>query len=221
MSVDRKFFIFLTLSILIHSLIFFNFSRVRFNPPLKDDFKKLEVTYFKFQKDLSLLQRALGDLKKISRLEASSLDKDLSKNTQISKVLDMDISLDKSPPEAKQEGALQATELKKVQIPPLEGKDKLIPGFENYYNVIRNKIKQRAEQKFTGSEEGIVYVSFVVMANGQLKDTKIVEEKSVSSPYLQRIAIQSIQDASPYPVFPKEVNFSILSVKLPISFEIK
>jgi len=39
----------------------------------------------------------------------------------------------------------------------------------------------------------------------------VVEGKSAASPYLKEIALKSVRDASPFPNFPKELDYEKLS----------
>ena len=64
-------------------------------------------------------------------------------------------------------------------------------------------------------------VSFVILKNGQLQELRLVEEKSVLSPYLRETALRSIRDASGFPAFPKELDYPQLSFNLAITFEVE
>ena len=60
-----------------------------------------------------------------------------------------------------------------------------------------------------------------ITTSGQIKDAKINEEKSSTHSYLKEIAKKSIYDASPFPNFPKDLDFSELSFNVIISFEVE
>lgn len=87
--------------------------------------------------------------------------------------------------------------------------------------IIREKLKRSLYHNYSGTETGEVYLAFVISHDGYLKESKVMEEKSSASIYLQKIALQSIKDASPYPTFPKELDYPQLSFNVVISFEIE
>jgi TonB family protein len=95
------------------------------------------------------------------------------------------------------------------------------PSYIGYYQIVREKIKRSAYQNYTGTEIGEVTVSFIVSSDGYLRDLRLVEEKSSSTEYLRETALRSIKDASPFPEFPKELDYPQLSFNLAITFEIE
>jgi TonB family protein len=109
---------------------------------------------------------------------------------------------------------------KKITIPVLNGPLLENPSYVNYYQLLREKIKRSAYQLYTGREEGEVTVLFVATSQGSL--TELVLNTPVSSPseYLRSIAIRSIQEAAPFPVFPPELKeYDRLSFNITITFE--
>ncbi len=91
----------------------------------------------------------------------------------------------------------------------------------NYYQIVREKIRRAAYQNYTRTEMGEVYLSFVISNDGNLKQTRIVDEKSSFSLYLKGIALQSVKSASPFPNFPKELDYPQLSFNVIVSFEVE
>ncbi|MDD5724871.1 MAG: hypothetical protein PHX28_01815, partial [Candidatus Omnitrophica bacterium] len=61
----------------------------------------------------------------------------------------------------------------------------------------------------------------VVSSDGSLKDARLVEDKTTVNGYLQNVALRSVSEASPFPRFPKELDYSQLSFNIIISFEIE
>lgn len=110
---------------------------------------------------------------------------------------------------------------KKITLPAMDMNKINNPVYISYYQIVREKIKRAAYSNYTSTEVGEVTVSFVVSDNGYLKDMRMVEEKSSASPYLREIAIRSIKDASPFPAFPRELDYLQLSFNLAITFEIE
>jgi len=110
---------------------------------------------------------------------------------------------------------------KKITLPTV-GLDKINnPSYISYYQIVREKIRRAAYQNYTRTETGEVYISFIISNDGYLKETLISEERSSSSTYLREIALRSVKDASPFPRFPKELDYPQLSFNIVISFEIE
>ena len=88
----------------------------------------------------------------------------------------------------------------------------------SYYELIREAIRAHVDRYYTyPEEEGEVHVIFRVTSRGQLIKASINKVKSVSSDALQRIALQSVHAAAPFPPFPqaldkKELTFTILII---------
>lgn len=110
---------------------------------------------------------------------------------------------------------------KKITLPPI-GLDKINnPSYISYYQIVREKIKRAAYRNYTGTTEGEVTLYFTVVNDGSLADIRLIDEKSAESEYLRNVALKSIKEASPFPVFPKELNYPQLSFNLAITFEIE
>lgn len=110
---------------------------------------------------------------------------------------------------------------KKVTLPPVDISKSNNPSYLSYYQIVREKIRRCAYQNYMRQETGEVYISFIVSSAGPLKELKLTEEKSSPNPYLREIALRSVKDASPFPNFPKELDYPNLSFNVVISFEIE
>ncbi len=110
---------------------------------------------------------------------------------------------------------------KKITLPPIDLDKVNNPSYISYYQIVREKIRRAAYQNYTRVEVGEVYLSFVILSDGTLKEIRLVEEKSSSIPYLREIALRSIKEASPFPNFPKELDYPHLSFNVVISFEVE
>jgi TonB family protein len=95
------------------------------------------------------------------------------------------------------------------------------PSYISYYQLVREKVRRASYQNYTRTETGEIYLSFVVSRDGSLKDVRLVAERSSQERYLEEIALRSIRDASPFPPFPKELDYPQLSFNVIISFEIE
>ena len=110
---------------------------------------------------------------------------------------------------------------KKITLPPLDDEKITNPVYLNYYQMIRERIKRAAYQNYTSLINGEVYMSFIILNNGQLRNTRIDEAKSTAYAYLKEIARKSIYDAAPFPSFPKNLDYPELSFNVIISFEVE
>ncbi|MFC1703428.1 energy transducer TonB [Candidatus Omnitrophota bacterium] len=123
-------------------------------------------------------------------------------------------------------------ELTKKPTPPiLENKEKKVvvpelsttiesPAYLTYYQIIRERIRDLAYLHYVRYQEGEVFLSFVLSSHGSLKDIRIFDDKSTNDAYLRDVALKSIKDATPFPSFPKELEYPELSFNVIISFEV-
>jgi len=109
---------------------------------------------------------------------------------------------------------------KTVSVPLLESEKINNPSYTNYYSLVRARIRQRAYFNYAEYYAGEVYLTFVLFNDGSLKDLKIIEEKSSGGPYLRTIGLKSIKEASPFPAFPKTLNYPELTFNVVISFQV-
>lgn len=112
---------------------------------------------------------------------------------------------------------------KKITLsPPQENLNKInSPSYISYFQLTRERVKRILYQRYTYTEQGEVYLSFIVANDGAIRDVRVNEEKSSSSPYLREIAIASVKEASPFPVFPKDLEYPELSFNVIVSFEVE
>ncbi len=113
----------------------------------------------------------------------------------------------------------------KVLLPMVEdidlGDKVIYDAFYNYYELLSNIIGRFAVyplQARKEKEEGIAYISFMLRKNGHLGE--IVLRKSSDNSLLDRAAISAVQNASPFPPLPIELNKNEIRLNVPISFEI-
>jgi len=110
---------------------------------------------------------------------------------------------------------------KKITLPPIDMDKINDPSYLSYYQIVREKIRRAAYQNYSHTEVGEVYLSFAILSGGSLKKIQLVEERSSPSPYLREISLKSIKEASPFPNFPKELDYPQLSFNVVISFEVE
>jgi outer membrane biosynthesis protein TonB len=89
-----------------------------------------------------------------------------------------------------------------------------------YYQLIREKIRQRLKYNYSGyRKEGDVRLVFTLRRDGSLINTKAGEELSRQDPTLREIAVSSLREASPFPAFPKALALLEMSFDVVISFK--
>ncbi len=110
---------------------------------------------------------------------------------------------------------------KKVDLPPIDLEKANNPSYISYYQIVREKIRRAAYQNYTRTEMGEVFLSFVVSNQGYVREVRIVDEKSSDSLFLREIALLSVREASPFPVFPKDLDYPQLSFNVIVSFEVE
>lgn len=110
---------------------------------------------------------------------------------------------------------------KKITLPAVELDKINNPSYLSYYQIVREKIRRAAYQNYVRTDTGEVYLSFVISSDGYIKEVRLHEDKSSTSLYLREIALRSIKDASPFPNFPKELDYPQLSFNVVISFEME
>jgi len=110
---------------------------------------------------------------------------------------------------------------KKISLPPIDMAKIKNPNYISYYQIVREKIRRSAYQNYTHNETGEVYVSFIISNDGLIRNARLVEEKTTANDYLKGIALESVREASPFPNFPKELDYQQLSFNIIISFQIE
>ncbi len=202
---EKRFQISLIISFLIHSSVLF------YLPPFQTSIlpkviTPLEVTYFKLERESE---------------EKKTEDKFISKSyIKPPPFIDRGVFNVKRQNLEKEPISIEKFTLeKKVILPEIPLPKITSPAYFSYYQKIREKIRICAYRNYTRPEEGEVYLSFCIASNGSLKKIDLQEEKSKATEYLKNIALKSVRDGSPYPAFPKDLEFGELSFNVIISFE--
>jgi len=109
-----------------------------------------------------------------------------------------------------------------VSVPMLNSTKISNPKYLNYHERIRSKIRDRAYVYVDSPEfeTGEVYLTFVLLSDGALRDVKIHEDKTQANDYLKDVGLRSIRDSSPFPPFPEDLQYPELTFNVVISFKI-
>jgi TonB family protein len=214
--------------VLAHSLIFFQYSGL-LHKPEKNKQRELRISYVKRlppqaipAKNIALKNQPLVALQPTITADKTITPLPNSKNNlqDISKNIE---SLRRPSPFIKP--ALIKPDTipikKKISLPMVEPDKIKNPSYMGYYQFVREKIRRAAYYNYVRTVTGEVYLSFVIASDGKLIDLKFLEEKSSGNSYLKQTAIKSIRDSSPFPAFPKELDYPQLSFTVIISFEVE
>ncbi|MFH1578077.1 MAG: energy transducer TonB [Candidatus Omnitrophota bacterium] len=218
MFFDKTIKIALAISLATHAIVFLKFSNLNIFA-LRRPQTQVEITY---------VQQELKNLP--SQSYAQKLPQTPSQQTSSKRVapppyVQNDLLLKKARDISVEKPDFVKPEIiamkKKVTLPILDQEKITNPAYLSYYQLVREKIKNMAYQNYTRLFNGEVYLSFIILHNGQLKDVRINESGSTTHTYLKSVAHKSIRDASPFPSFPAELDYPELSFNVIISFEIE
>ncbi|MBF0478741.1 MAG: hypothetical protein HQL26_04600 [Candidatus Omnitrophica bacterium] len=110
----------------------------------------------------------------------------------------------------------------KVSIPLLDSQEISNPKYQNYNQVIRQRIKEHAYYYVDHPDfrSGEVYLTFVINGRGELAAVRVIESRTRANDYLKTIAMQSVKDSAPFPAFPTDLKYPELTFNVVISFEV-
>jgi len=216
----------LVISLFIHSLTLFSLSFSRPSP--KRFFKTMEVTYRVTETPKAGKKEFASQTKSLKSDKTKQSLKEMLTKTALphafmkenKKVMRSDVMSSK-----KQTSLLDtAYSRPKVSIPVFKSEKMTNPQYLSYEYKIRHKIRNRAyvllEQLMTQAdfEEGKVYLTFLIGADGVLKDIKIIEEKTAANALLRRVSLMSVQQSSPFSPLPDD-KYPEITYNITISYE--
>lgn len=108
---------------------------------------------------------------------------------------------------------------KEVSVPMLKSEKINTPAYVTYYQIVRDRIRDRAYSNYTKLSVGEVYLTFVITSDGHLGDLQIMESRSQGNEFLRNVGLKSVQEAAPFPPFPADLNYPELTFNVQISFQ--
>lgn len=218
---NKVFQIALLASIITHGVILFqNINLPSFSTKQKEE--KLEIRYIeqpKKPKEAPKPIRPKKELLSVKRPPPPFIDIDKENTFKKDKKVGLPDSAPLIKPAFTKPDIIEIK--KEITLPPVDIDKIKNTSYLSYYQIVREKIKRTAYQNYTRTEVGEVYLTFVISKDGYLRDIRLIEDKSSSNPFLRDIALRSIKQASPFPNFPKELDYLQLSFNVIISFEIE
>jgi len=198
----------LAVSVALHSFLLFQLPAEKLIRPLEAP-KTVEVTYFRTE-------------------TLNQLPKTLKQTARPKQVVQPEKPAPKQPVKTEQRKAPEVKVAKavkeKVTVLAPEFQAELVDdsAYMNYFQSLREEIRTIARRHCPGHfRNSEVFVAFTVTSNGRLKDARVIEERSTAVTRLRNIAIRAVREASPFPVFPDEIESAELDFQLAISFQNK
>lgn len=210
----------LFISLIAHSVIFFQLPRF-YAVNARKNFTRVQVTYCQIKEKASNVS--------VSRTQPPIVKNPIVKENA-PKIKQVSPDLNAFLSEPKKEAAPKAAQVEKVPASKVtvskneekKGNSKLSknPVYLSYTQTLHQKIRQIALKNCPKEfRNGAVFVSFTIASNGELKEVKVVDDKSNAESPLKDIAKDSIREAAPYPVFPESFNQPEITFNVIISFE--
>jgi len=203
----------LALSVIIHTFIFTATPKIIFNKLMLDtdkDIKEIEIVMTKITSKEAPTNKNLNDTLLKYHTPPPYLDDLFIKKEFIDKK--NDLALDKP--------VILDNNLKNIIFSklPEEKELKKNPAYMDYYHLIREKIRANAYRNYNLDETGEVFLTFIILKNGQLLSLYL-NEYSIDNKELIAISLKSIKDAAPFPPFPKTLNYPKLQFNVSIHFK--
>jgi protein TonB len=90
-----------------------------------------------------------------------------------------------------------------------------------YLHLVKQKIEENKRYPLSARRstiEGLVGLKFVILRDGRAKDVQIIQSSQHN--ILDEAALEAVKRANPFPPFPEEIEGSLLTVEVPIHFEL-
>lgn len=225
---NSVFLISIFVSLCVHFFVFFLMSQTPGKVLIKP-VKQIEVVYQHIkQENKSEPKKKINDLKLIKKQERK---KETIKTLPLTNnnILTMpkqevrDISQKISPFHFEKQQTPQIKMLdvsRKVTIPMIQAEKITNPKYLTYNHNLSQLIQKLASSFIDPDlfQEGHVYLTFILSANGTLDEVRILEEKTQANEHLRDVALRSIRESSPFPPFPEDLNYPELTFNVLISF---
>ncbi len=110
---------------------------------------------------------------------------------------------------------------KEVSVPILKSEKINTPAYATYYQIVRERIRDRAYTNYTKLSVGEIYLTFIIKSDGALSELQVLENKSEANEFLRAVGLKSLQEAAPFPAFPKDLGYPELTFNVQISFQFR
>lgn len=215
---DKFFRTALGISFFLHMCLIFKVPNFSF---AKDNIT-IEINYVEPEKILNNVNNEKESVLEHPRAEEK---KETLKNKKTEESLKVKEQTPAVKVEKKEENKLESKQEKIIVKEPKEEFQKKmdalydLPGFCDYYQYLRGRIKQYISYPYP-FQEGEVVVSFTLLHDGSLQEVAVLKNLSVNNAYLCYAAVKAVKDASPFKSFPEDLRIEKILFQIPISFEI-
>ena len=209
----------LLFSLLVHAAVLaqLSFTNIRY---FGKAFPRVELTYYKIVPEKKAQEpKVAPDLKK-KELDRKTEVRLQDKSHPPSFMQDISKMINEFELPRKQAGAIPEAPKQQININPLKSEEIKIPQYQSYYQILRRKLEDRLYTNidFTKSDVGEIYLTFIITADGNLKQFKIIEGRTKASGYLQETTIKSLQEAAPFLPFSSDLNYPELPFNIVITY---
>lgn len=109
----------------------------------------------------------------------------------------------------------------KISVTPIKSEKINNPAYAAYNEMVRSRIESKVYENYQQTlEAGGVYLTFVIAADGSLKASQIIHDRSHGTTRLKEISLKSIQDCS-FPPFLKGMTLPEYTFNIEIQFQVK
>jgi hypothetical protein len=170
--------------------------------------------------------KRLADVRQRAVKPAQQLD---LKNTAISSNGSVPLKLGKESGlnnfmvEGRRPDQIRSTEMsRRVSIVPIKSEKINNPAYVAYNEVVRHKIEEKVydNYRYHRMEAGLVYLTFIVGADGNLRAVQVIEDKSNASANLKEISLTSLKQAR-FPPFQKGMTLPEYTFNIEIQYQVK
>lgn len=225
---NKVFYYALLASVFLHALAFTLFS-IKKKEKMQARPKAIEVTYQKMASPSQQAPTTPQNIKVVKKepqvkdkvdilskekLEIPSMRQDLKDISKFSRQFKLEKKTSDQIDTVKGRGKIRIPLLKSAKITNVK--------YLAYIQKIREIIKNKAEEYIESPDlkEQEIYLTFVLESSGLLQEIKVIEEKSNANEYLRDIGLKCIRESSPFPPFPKDINYPELSFNIIISINL-
>jgi len=222
---NKIFFWAIFVSFLVHMAFFVRFYVNRDGNNL---FEKMTDVKYRIEKTVSekervspevVIHKIEPDVRPDAQIIAGLVPKNISQEEkffkdQASGMADMFKVYERQPERVK---GLKVT--KDVSMPVLKSEKINSPAYVTYYQIVRDRIRERAYTNYTKLSVGEIYLTFIIKSDGTLGELQIIENRSTANEFLREVGQKSVREASPFPPFPEDLNYPELTFNVAISFQ--
>lgn len=216
---DNSFKMAIAASVITHVVIF-SYKPFSLVLPNIKPLQKFEVSYYKIvsepRKD-DVKMKLKGEIK-VAKVQTKKEDAKLHKAESEQKIKAAPVK--KKETKAEEKKVKKEAEQKKVLLQAAPQPASQTQAYLDYYEILRQKIKGCIIYPEISSG-GEVHLAFAILQDGTLKEVLIDNSKSAPNQLFRDAAVRGVQDASPFPPFPKGLPQDTQSFNVIISFEPK